>query len=444
MKTPFYILLLLLLATSGCSKSEFSSRTVKIAPTITRVTGLHFDSGDRIGLTITKGSDVYAQNVLMTFDGANFSTDALSWYTDGQKSTLTAFYPYSSQGMPDEFTVLQDQTSGNTTSDPLVAIKTDVSPSSAPVGMVFHHILSQLTIIVTNNSSTNIKGVSVSGSISTAEIDYIQTSASAKSGVAPTTIKAYESSAGSIYRVILVPQQAALTLDVETADGKSRSKTIPSAQLSSGKSYDVSVVVTDEQIEVKLSGDIADWDDGGSIDEGGSEEGDGTLTYGGITYKTATFGGKVWMDENLRNVPDGLLLGDGIWYPSSMGTEVTSEEQVKKLGMLYSFAKVSVTTFASDEPLRGICPSGWHIPTITELSALVASSEFKAPQLVCPGMWNAGSKLYTTTSRCYLMSCTSNVEESEYQTLVFDEGGSNPTVIPVSSSNGISLRCTKD
>ena len=75
--------------------------------------------------------------------------------------------------------------------------------------------------------------------------------------------------ADAAYRAILVPQQATLTVTVATGDGKSRSKTLSSAQLESGKRYDMSVVVTNIDIDVELSGEVVDWGDGGSLDGGG-------------------------------------------------------------------------------------------------------------------------------------------------------------------------------
>lgn len=138
---------------------------MKIAPTIqTRVTGLHFDTGDRIGLSIAKGSETYAQNVPMTYDGYGFTAADLLWYNDSnEKSTLTAYHPYSEQGMPAEFSVATDQTSGGASSDLLVAVKKEVTPSSAPVGMLFYHVMSQLTIVLTNNSDAPVTGLRSAG-----------------------------------------------------------------------------------------------------------------------------------------------------------------------------------------------------------------------------------------------------------------------------------------
>ena len=274
MRKILFMALAVLIA-AGCAESEKGTLCVKIAPAIrTRVTGLHFDTGDRIGLTISKGSALYAENVPMTYDGTAFTASGLSWYNDlNEKSVLTAYYPYAEGGRPDEFTVSSDQTQGNGPSDLLAAVKTDVTPVSAPVGMIFYHVMSQLTIVVSNSSSAAVTGVSVGGLVPTAEIDYSAPKAAAKSGVAAAEVKACEVKPGATYRAILVPQQAALTVTVTTDDGRSHTKTLSSAQLESGRRYDMSVLVTNEEIQISLSGDIGDWEDGGSLD--GSGGGDG-------------------------------------------------------------------------------------------------------------------------------------------------------------------------
>ena len=274
MRKILFMALAVLIA-AGCAESEKGTLCVKIAPAIrTRVTGLHFDTGDRIGLTISKGSAPYAENVPMTYDGTAFTASGLSWYNDlNEKSVLTAYYPYAEGGRPDEFTVSSDQTQGNGSSDLLAAVKTDVTPVSAPVGMIFYHVMSQLTIVVSNSSSAAVTGVSVGGLVPTAEIDYSAPKAAAKSGVAAAEIKACEVKSGATYRAILVPQQAALTVTVTTDDGRSHTKTLSSAQLESGRRYDMSVLVTNEEIQISLSGDIGDWEDGGSLDGSGSGDG---------------------------------------------------------------------------------------------------------------------------------------------------------------------------
>lgn len=443
MRKILFMALAVLIA-AGCAESEKGTLCVKIAPAIrTRVTGLHFDTGDRIGLTISKGSAPYAENVPMTYDGTAFTASGLSWYNDlNEKSVLTAYYPYAEGGRPDEFTVSSDQTQGNGPSDLLAAVKTDVTPVSAPVGMIFYHVMSQLTIVVSNSSSAVVTGVSVGGLVPTAEIDYSMPKAAAKSGVAAAEVKACEVKPGATYRAILVPQQAALTVTVTTDDGRSHTKTLSSAQLESGRRYDMSVLVTNEEIQISLSGDIGDWEDGGSLDgSGGGDDGDDsqTLSYGGVTYRTTTVGETVWMAENLRYVPDEALLTKGIWYPD--GNE--DVEYVREHGMLYSFTvALGGAQVVSGAPVRGICPEGWHVPYIDELQTLAAGPDCG---FTLAGMWNSVSKNYVSSAKSgYLMSATTDDGGSSYSALLFYASGGNPSPSSLPAGNGVSLRCVKD
>lgn len=443
MRKILFMALAVLIA-AGCAESEKGTLCVKIAPAIrTRVTGLHFDTGDRIGLTISKGSAPYAENVPMTYDGTAFTASGLSWYNDlNEKSVLTAYYPYAEGGRPDEFTVSSDQTQGNGPSDLLAAVKTDVTPVSAPVGMIFYHVMSQLTIVVSNSSSAVVTGVSVGGLVPTAEIDYSMPKAAAKSGVAAAEVKACEVKPGATYRAILVPQQAALTVTVTTDDGRSHTKTLSSAQLESGRRYDMSVLVTNEEIQISLSGDIGDWEDGGSLDgSGGGDGGDDsqTLSYGGVTYRTTTVGETVWMAENLRYVPDEALLTKGIWYPD--GNE--DAEYVREHGMLYSFtAALGGAQAVSGAPVRGICPEGWHVPYIDELQTLAVGPDCG---FTLAGMWNSVSKNYVSSAKSgYLMSAATDDGGSSYSALLFYASGGNPSPSSLPAGNGVSLRCVKD
>lgn len=443
MRKILFMALAVLIA-AGCAESEKGTLCVKIAPAIrTRVTGLHFDTGDRIGLTISKGSAPYAENVPMTYDGTAFTASGLSWYNDlNEKSVLTAYYPYAEGGRPDEFTVSSDQTQGNGPSDLLAAVKTDVTPVSAPVGMIFYHVMSQLTIVVSNSSSAVVTGVSVGGLVPTAEIDYSMPKAAAKSGVAAAEVKTCEVKPGATYRAILVPQQTALTVTVTTDDGRSHTKTLSSAQLESGRRYDMSVLVTNEEIQISLSGDIGDWEDGGSLDgSGGGDDGDDsqTLSYGGVTYRTTTVGETVWMAENLRYVPDEALLTKGIWYPD--GNE--DAEYVREHGMLYSFtAALGGAQAVSGAPVRGICPEGWHVPYIDELQTLAVGPDCG---FTLAGMWNSVSKNYVSSAKSgYLMSAATDDGGSSYSALLFYASGGNPSPSSLPAGNGVSLRCVKD
>ena len=429
-----------LAAAPGCADKRDAVPGIRITPSIkTRVTGLHFDTGDCIGLTVTKNGSDYVRNHQMTYDGSAFTASGLLWYNDlNETSTLTAYFPYSASGVPDEFSVARDQSAGCASSDLLGAVAKNVTPTGAPVGMLFYHLMSQLTIVITNNSDAAVSGVAVGGFVPTASVDLSVPTASAKAGVVAAEIETFEVTPDASYRAILVPQQGALTVTVSTRDGKSRSKTLSSATLESGRRYDMSVLVTNIDIELKLSGEVSDWEDGGSLDEGDGGEAS-ELEYGGDTYRTAKIGGQVWMAENLRYVPDEALLTKGIWYPD--GNE--DAEYVREHGMLYSFtAALGGAQAVSGAPVRGICPAGWHVPYIDELQTLAAGSDFG---FTLAGMWNSVSKNYVSSAKSgYLMSAATDDGGSSYSALLFYASGGNPSPSSLPAGNGVSLRCVKD
>lgn len=64
----FFLILSGLALLTGCSSKNDSvegpvQSRIRIAPSISRVTGLNFDTGDRIGLTIVKSGANYCESV---------------------------------------------------------------------------------------------------------------------------------------------------------------------------------------------------------------------------------------------------------------------------------------------------------------------------------------------------------------------------------------------
>jgi uncharacterized protein (TIGR02145 family) len=172
-----------------------------------------------------------------------------------------------------------------------------------------------------------------------------------------------------------------------------------------------------------------------TIDDGGInpaktftiQQAKGELVYQGVTYRVARMkDGRVWMQENLRYIPEGKTVsGDlanntGVWYPvtfwdanaSDLDPSVTKVEfmtgdaDVAKYGLLYNFATASgkdlsqidipepvekinnegtedeYTSYtytltaeqkAQWEKTQGICPNGWYIPTEAEWVAFIAA-----------------------------------------------------------------------
>ena len=448
------LLALVLAGAAGCSKTEPANNRVTIVPTLaTKVTALDFERGDCIGLTIVRVAGIYADNVPMTYDGAAFS-DGPAWYADRQEaSTLTAYYPYCSQGRPSEFSVAADQWAGCASSDLLGAVSGDVLPSAGPVKMLFNHLLSQLTVVVNNRSGAAVSGVTLGGFSPTAQIDFetLEVAAVASSGVGE--VQAFEEEAGVSYRAILVPQCADLTAAVAMADGRVCRKTVPQATLESGKSYALTVDVADDGLTVALSGEIRNWVDGGAIDavvgdgnntggggtgETGSDDDDGFLNDSGERYRTVTIGAKVWMAENLRCMPSQAALGSGVWHPKE-GAAAVAEK-----GLLYDRATaLGSDMYAVASRTQGICPAGWHIPDKEELQAL-ASADCGAGFFADSGCWIVAATAepkYGTYS--YLMSAALSDADGQMECLRVAASGAG-SMFPLPVAYGVSVRCVKD
>jgi uncharacterized protein (TIGR02145 family) len=102
----------------------------------------------------------------------------------------------------------------------------------------------------------------------------------------------------------------------------------------------------------------------------------GTLIYGGQTYKTVVIGTQTWMAENLNYADSAAmpnLKGNSWCYDNSA-------DSCAKYGRLYtwtaamdiasSYQYASATAVIST-PHQGVCPAGWHVPTSAEWTTLV-------------------------------------------------------------------------
>ena len=108
-----------------------------------------------------------------------------------------------------------------------------------------------------------------------------------------------------------------------------------------------------------------------------------TVTYDGYTYALVAIGDQCWFAENLRNEhyangdPIPGELSDGDWSSTTSGAMTVygegtsivyhgSDDEVSNLadyGRLYNW-------YAVDDA-RGLCPSGWHVPTDQEYTTLI-------------------------------------------------------------------------
>jgi uncharacterized protein (TIGR02145 family) len=95
-----------------------------------------------------------------------------------------------------------------------------------------------------------------------------------------------------------------------------------------------------------------------------------TVNYGGKIYNTVQIGTQCWLRENLDFDGDGFTKTCYDDDPSNCA----------KYGGLYDW--FDATQFATTEGAQGICPNGWHIPTLLEFQTLQTTVGDSGPALI--------------------------------------------------------------
>lgn len=526
MKQLFTMAAVAAMVFTACSKEgESASGPMQIAidPTIanpavmptaqraTRASDTDFEQNDAVGLTVVMSlsGQTYAANRKMTYNAAaqTFSAADFIWYEDAnQPSALFAYYPWQEgDSAPAEFTVQADQSDdGYAKSDLIVAVKQNVYPSKSATAMTFKHKMTRIIVDVTNESGSEVTGIVIKGAVATGTLDPQTGEFASKAGVEPSAVKAHTATKDRMYYALLVPQNGVqLEVEVTTADNRVRSLTLGTTDLKSGENRRMPMNVQEKDITVSFSGPITGWEDGDQLVPDGGSTTDATLDYGGVKYKIVTLkDGRTWMAENLRYVPAGKTVesdfskdGDGIWYPLKaqydedaskyVGVSTTEEAVIATNGYLYTFASVmgvdAITeeNSATFEGKQGICPDGWHVPTLEEFNALIAAyplpdnatqcsiADLEAAGFTCvlSGMRMkntsvaAGSVsgacfedhlsagyLMSSTKNSYSVNATTQAITTQNKSLMFMHNAANQNGRVANASNlgGIPVRCIKD
>lgn len=164
------------------------------------------------------------------------------------------------------------------------------------------------------------------------------------------------------------------------------------------------------------------------------------IEYGGEMYHIATMrDGKVWMTDNLRYIPEGYTpcsdlskVDAGVYYPVVTGVDGTSlvfgtDADAAARGYLYQ-SEVALGLDVGDirtaeeaqalEGVQGICPDGWHIPTLGDWLGLVGKSEGASVNVYAPYYDGADGSVRLLNadgfnlSACGAVSVTDNVSGS--------------------------------
>ena len=100
------------------------------------------------------------------------------------------------------------------------------------------------------------------------------------------------------------------------------------------------------------------------------------VTYGGVTYKTVKIGSQTWLAQNLRYVTTNSQCFD----PENDDASCTKYGRAYQWADAINNANCSNTTTCSPAlsgTIRGICPSGWHLPTHNEWKTLKNAVEIE-------------------------------------------------------------------
>ena len=393
----YLTLALAALAFAACQQTvepQMVPGKVQVEPMIAKATEVNFETGDQIGLTITKvnAAEKHADNALLAFDGSVF-TGELMWYNDANsESDVYAYYPYDAEGTPSTYEAVADQTAGTGSADFMAAAKSGVLPSPNAITMVFKHLMTKIVVNIENQSGAEVETVELTGTPASAAVNVAEVTVTPSQET--VAVKAYESTAGKVWQAIIVPGTVKMELVASLSNGKKMVQPLTQMELKSGAQYTVNARIVADDMAVTASGEIENWTDGGEIEfdgEGSTEEApvefteyEGYFVYDGVEYKTVTLAdGNTWMAENLRFIPRGRTVSSnpvedaGIWYPASNADKVADPALAETLGLLYDAATafgveaVTLENAATFEGAQGICPTGWHIPTLTEMTGLV-------------------------------------------------------------------------
>lgn len=190
------------------------------------------------------------------------------------------------------------------------------------------------------------------------------------------------------------------------------------------------------------------------------------VEFDGYTYETVAIGCQCWFAENLRsdNYDDGTAIpgvsNSSVWGSRTEGGQTfynnDSTTYFEDYGRMYNW-------YAANDA-RGLCPSGWHVPTWTEWLSLGqnvgGSMDLKASASDSPSWNGTNASGFTATPGGFLYSGTwySIGDQGRWWTSTVNETSGNPMSVYMSSwdnsvtgsQDGISIgvlssvRCLRD
>lgn len=244
----------------------------------TKVTSTAFESGDRVGLFITRQdaplevSGNYVNNAALTFDGSQWTTEK-PVYWDGGTYNIYAYYPQTSpvtsvDDLPFSVATDQNAAGGYEASDFLWATQQNASASDTPVSLQFAHRMSRMLIRLVEGEDYEGElpadaEVYIHNTVPEATIDLSAGVVTRDDYGTRQSIRA-QSLGNHTYAAIIVPQrldnrQPLVEVIMKGVSYLYESKFV----FKPGVQHSVQLVITKnpEQVKIEIGGELEKWDE---------------------------------------------------------------------------------------------------------------------------------------------------------------------------------------
>lgn len=244
----------------------------------TKVTSTAFESGDRVGLFITRQdaplevSGNYVNNAALTFDGSQWTTEQ-PVYWDGGTYNIYAYYPQTSpvtsvDDLPFSVATDQNAAGGYEASDFLWATQQNASASDTPVSLQFAHRMSRMLIRLVEGEDYEGElpadaEVYIHNTVPEATIDLSAGVVTRDDYGTRQSIRA-QSLGNHTYAAIIVPQrldnrQPLVEVIMKGVSYLYESKFV----FKPGVQHSVQLVITKnpEQVKIEIGGELENWDE---------------------------------------------------------------------------------------------------------------------------------------------------------------------------------------
>lgn len=385
---------------ASCTKNDSFEKTqinIKsvLENTITKVSDSGFENSDQIGVYVVDYSGTtpgslnpttnHATNVSHKYAAtSNIWTPEtgkeIYWNNSVTKVDLYGYYPFdntvkSISEYP--FSVQADQTTSSNyyNSDFLWAKTSNVKAQTFPVTLTFVHRMSKIVITTSpgvgfteNEFNAATKNVQILGTKLSSKINLsngiVSLDNSVENGIITTKAN------GNVFTAILVPQTISESniLFKVTINGVEYyySKGVT---FESNKQYNFTISINKNSLRV-ISNGVSEWSVDGNTYS--AKEESIIKDIDGNVYSTVKIGTQTWMKENLKTTKynDGTSIPNVTDFNSWINLTTPAYCWFNNSKILYGNTYGGLYNWYSVNT-GNLCPTGWHIPSITEINTLV-------------------------------------------------------------------------